>query len=329
MCWCVYRRRPINIMTTSSFQLRQTQPNGHSSSLTLYTHGQSTNLPAPLPCLAERNFGGKVAILPSKMTYGVNSEISGPIAISKSQKTSNEKRTGKIYVSCLQTSLSTTWRQRSLENDKKDNIDELENTQIEMSSDINQKSAKRNERNRDQNRAQKGHNTTSNSAQNNESNSQNCKEKAAGRGKANRLERQDSNVSVQLSKGKQLNIKSERKASPSSYSETNLDSPETCNSFVYIENKLSSNQACTVLVQKSHHLCRSITISEASLSSALNRQANISPSSRITYKQRNSQRSIPAISVQNKNKRSFTISNDTTDGRLRTIYESTMEETHE
>lgn len=309
-------------MTTSSLQLRQSRPSDHSSSLTLYTHGKSTKTLALRPSLAERDFGGKVAILPTKMTNGVSTDFGGPIVISEKQKANNEKRASKIYVSCLQTSLSTTWRKHSTENIKKESDFDEENDIDDMASK-NLKYVKRNEKNR----AIKGHNINDKTASNIEANLLNGRERAGRR--KNRLERQDSNVSIQLPKGKQLNITSERKSSTSSsYSESNLNSPKTSSSFVYIKNKLSSNEGNAVSVQKSP-LCRSITISEASLSSALNRQANISTPNRSSSRQRNSQRFVSAISIQNKNKRSFTISNDTTDGRLRTIYESTMEEIHD
>lgn len=311
------------MMTTSTIQLRHqlqhtTSPN-HRSSLTLYTQEKNAN--TLLPCLAERKIGGKVAIVPSKMTNGVNnSRISEPIDIKETQKTTNQKRGGKIYVSSLETSLSTTWkRSLSQESDKRD----INNGNLEiMASQNPAKAKKRNERNKVQSRVSNGNNIGT--CDNIDLNSRGGKEKGK-RKVGKRLERQDSNVSIQLAKGKQLSFSSEGKSSISSHSETNLSSLEHCISNVYIKGK-SNQYKSSVLIQKSP-LCRSITISEASLSSALNRQAKINIYSKpISSRTRNSPRYVSGISIQNRNKRSFTISNDTTDGRLRTIYESTLEE---
>ncbi|XP_031564906.1 uncharacterized protein LOC116300223 [Actinia tenebrosa] len=329
-------------MSASTVQLRLHNGQNHNSSLTFYSHGREAK-PALSRRLADAKSGGNIDILPTKMTNG----FSGGIRKSferKEQESEKERRSrskSKTYVSCLQTSLSFGWKKSlSVETDDSDFCEpDNDHRIIDMDGSLKKESPTVKESEKKIMKGTEHRKTVSEEQKSQKAKPRTSDEKAVNatplrsRSKGKRSELQDAHVSVQPSTGRQLMIISNLEngaVSVTTYGDGSPASPKSCTSYVYIKSKFQGNQysktkRSTVVVQKPP-LCRSITISEASLSSALSRQADkMAPQSRSNTNLRK-ERSWTGINVQRKSKRSFTVSNDSTDGRLRTIYESTMEE---
>lgn len=329
------------IMSASTVHLRLHNGQSHNSSLTFYSHGRAAKAVLSRR-LVDAKSGGNIDILPTKMTNGFSGEIRKAIDRVKekeSEKESKSRRRSKTYVSCLQTSLSIGWKKSLSQETDESELCEQDNDRwiIDMDGSTKKQTPRAKET---ETKTMKG--TEHRKTDSDEQKSQKAKPRPSdkkpasplrGRTKGKRSELQDSHVSVQPSTGRQLMIISHLEngaVSVTTYGDGSQATPKSCTSYVYIKSKFQGNQYSktkrnTVVVQKPP-LCRSITISEASLSSAITRQAEkMAPQNRSSSNLRK-ERSWTGINVQKKSKRSFTVSNDSTDGRLRTIYESTMEE---
>ncbi|EDO48112.1 predicted protein [Nematostella vectensis] len=302
-----------------------------SSSLTLYSRGQTTSKTANATRLLDKRPSARVTTGSSDQAI----EKSNAKQRDLKQQEKGDSRTPRRYVTCLKTSLSTTWK-RSLSQDSDERERGAEKVEVDTDqAEITEKTTTRANQTLMNNAAtnwesSKGGNDKENKPENHKALEEHLnidavhflKEKVRNT-QEKRLKQ--NHVLVQSEVGKQVSI-----VRPGHTCQQEMDNKKPCTSYVYIKGKYSGtsglntkpSKSSTVRVQKPQ-LYRSISISEGSLSDAKSRK-------KPNQQMRCNSVEEPGIVVQRKPAiRSITLtgnSMDQMDGKMGTIYESEMEE---